>query len=70
MQVNRIRVKIMSSRHLTPECWSVQAWGLACCRKCDYLATEDCGGMRIRKDILSRKYPKGGLPEVIGCDYR
>ena len=61
MQENKIRVKIINSRYLTSECWSVQTWGMPCCRKCDYLATQDCGGTRIRKDILTGKYPKDGL---------
>lgn len=46
------------------ECWMIQAWGLPYCRECEYLATEECGGYRIRKLILQGKYPKDGLPDV------
>jgi hypothetical protein len=64
MHAYKIRAKVISSKGLTPECWSIQFWGLPHCRTCEYLATEDCGGYRIRKDILSGKYLKDGLPEV------
>ena len=64
MQEYRIKAKVIRSRYLTPECWLVQAWGLPHCRECEYLATEDCGGYRIRKDILNGKYPKDGLEDV------
>jgi len=36
---------------------------------CEYLATEECGGQRIRKKILSGKYPVNGLPDV-GSEYK
>lgn len=58
---DRVKFKILSSSHLTPECWMVQAWGLPYRRHCDYLSTDDCGGYRIRKEILSGRYPKDGL---------
>jgi hypothetical protein len=60
------KVKVISSRYLTSECWLIQAWGLPHCRECEYLATEECGGTRIRKDILAGRYAKGGLPDVLG----
>jgi hypothetical protein len=59
-----VKTKIISSRYLTSECWSVQFWGLPHCRECGYLATEMCGGLRIRKSILSGEYPVGGLPDI------
>jgi len=62
MRDYKIKTKIISSRDLTSECWSIQAWGLPHCRECEYLATIDCGGVRIRKEILSGNYPKTGLP--------
>jgi hypothetical protein len=58
-----LKMKVISSRGLTSECWSIQFWGLPYCRTCDYLATEDCGGYRIRRNILAGKYPKDGLPD-------
>ncbi len=61
-----LKVKVISSRGLTSECWPVQFWELPYCRTCDYLATEECGGYRIRKEILLGKYPKGGLRDVSG----
>ncbi len=62
----KIRIKVISSKGLTSECWSIQTWGFSYCRTCDYLATKDCGGYRIRKDMLSGKYPKDGLEDVSG----
>jgi hypothetical protein len=59
-----VKIKVIRSRYLTPECCSVQAWGLPYCRECEYLATEDCGGYRIRREILAGKYAKDGLPDV------
>jgi hypothetical protein len=64
MQGCKIKVKAISSRYLTSECWPIQAWGLPHCRECEYLATEECGGVKIRKEILRGKYPKNGLPDV------
>ena len=58
------RTKRIYQKDLTPDCWSVQVWGLPYCRKCDYLVTEECGGQRIRKMILAGKYPRDGLPDI------
>jgi hypothetical protein len=63
-----LKTKIISSSGLTSECWSIQFYGLPYCRKCDYLATEDCGGYGIRKEILNGDYLKDGLPDVGGKD--
>lgn len=60
----KIRSKVIRSSGLTSDCWSIQSWGLPYCRKCEYLATEDCGGYRIRTLILRGKYPKDGLPDI------
>jgi len=30
---------------------------------CEYLATEECGGQRIKKKILAGEYPLNGLPD-------
>jgi hypothetical protein len=63
MQRYKIKAKVISSKGLTSKCWSIQFWGMPYCRTCDYLATEECGGYSIRKNILARKYPKDGLPD-------
>ncbi len=60
------RTKVINQAQLTSDCWMLQAWGLPYCRDCDLLATEDCGGYRIRKLILQSKYPVDGLPEISG----
>ena len=59
-----LEVKVISSKGLTTECWPIQTWGLPHCRECEYLATEDCGGYRIRREILAGRYAKDGLPDV------
>jgi hypothetical protein len=64
-----MKTKIISSSSLTPECWSVQFWGMPYCCKCEYLATEDCGGYRIRREILSGSYPKNGLTDQSGLEW-
>jgi len=66
------RVKRIYQKDLTSECWPVQVWGLHYCsgfgceyeRMCEYLATDECGGTRIRKMILTGKFPLSGLPDV------
>ena len=60
----KVLTKRIYHKDLTSECWSVQFWGLPYCRTCDYLATEECGGQRIRKLMLSGKYPVNGLPDA------
>jgi hypothetical protein len=59
-----LKMKRVYQNDLTSDCWPVQVWGLPYCRDCEYLATEDCGGYRIRKLILSGEYPKNGLTDV------
>lgn len=59
-----VKTKRIYQKDLTSDCWSIQIWGLPYCRTCEYLATEDCGGYRIRKKILSGEYPVHGLPDV------
>jgi hypothetical protein len=59
-----VRTKIISSRDLTSECWHIQFRGLPYCKDCEYLATEMCGGQRIRKKILRGEYPVYGLPGI------
>lgn len=59
-----VKTKRIYQKDLTADCWSIQIWGLPYCRTCEYLATEDCGGYRIRKKILSGEYPVHGLPDV------
>jgi len=59
-----VRTKRIHQKDLTPECWSIQVWGLPYCRTCEYLATEDCEGYDVRKKILSSEFPSNGLPDV------
>ena len=59
-----MRTKRIHQKDLTPDCWSIQVWGLPYCRSCEYLATEDCGGYEIRKRILTGEYPVLGLPDI------
>ena len=58
------KIKRIYQKDLTSDCWLVQVWGLPYCRMCEYLATDECGGYRIRKKILTGKYPVHGLPDV------
>ena len=48
------KVAIMNSKDLDSTCWSVQFWGVAYCRTCEFLGTKDCGGSREVKDYLRR----------------
>ena len=64
-------VKRIYQKDLTPDCWSVQVWGLPYCsgfgdygQMCEYLASEECGGQGIRKKILAGEYPMNGLPDA------
>lgn len=57
------RTKIVNRRDLTSECWHIQVWGLPYCRTCKYLATEECGGISLRKKMFSGNFPLNGLPK-------
>jgi hypothetical protein len=66
-----VKTKRIYQKDLTSECWSVQVWGLPYCsgfgdyeNMCEFLASDECGGQRIRKRILSGKYPLDGLPDA------
>jgi hypothetical protein len=66
-----VRKKRINHADLTTECWPVQIWGLQYCSGfgnpdniCEYLDTEECGGIRIREIILAGKYPENGLPDA------
>ena len=66
-----VRVKRVYQKDLTSECWPVQIWGLPYCSgfgdyegMCELLASEECGGKRIRKKILSGEFPLHGLPDA------
>jgi hypothetical protein len=63
-QLFPVRSKIVMQSDLSSDCWTIQIWGLTRCRECEYLATEECGGYRIRRKILSGRYPKHGLPDI------
>ena len=51
------KAKRFYQKDLTPDCLSVQVWGLPYCKTCEYLATEEFGGNAIRKKILTVNYP-------------
>lgn len=66
-----VRTKRIHQSDLTSDCWPVQVWGLPYCSgfgdygcMCEYLATEQCGGQRIRKMIMSGEFPLNGLPDA------
>ena len=48
-----MEVKVINTKDLTAECWLVQFWGLEACEKCEAKDTPECGGQRIRKDLLT-----------------
>jgi len=57
-------IQTINRNDLTLECWHIQVWGLPYCRTCKYLGTEECGGYRIRRNIISGNFPLNGLPEA------
>lgn len=66
-----VRAKRINPGDLSTDCWPVQIWGLPYCsgfgnpeNSCEYLGTDECGGIRIREMIFSGKYPKNGLPDT------
>lgn len=44
-----MKVKLISQKNLSSECWPVQVWGLSYCKPCDLHNSSDCGGKNIRK---------------------
>jgi len=48
--------KIMKQSELTStsDCWIIQMFGIERCETCEFLNTSDCGGEKIREDILSK----------------
>lgn len=66
-----VRTKRVYQKDMTSDCWPVQVWGLPYCSgfgdyegMCKFLATDECGGQRIRKLILAGDYPLSGLPDA------
>jgi hypothetical protein len=66
-----VRAKRINHSDLSSDCWPVHIWGLPYCsgfgnpdNSCEYLDTDECGGIRIREMILAGKYPKNGLPDA------
>lgn len=66
-----VRMKRIYQKDMTSDCWPVQVWGLPYCSgfgdyegMCEFLATDECGGQRIRKMILAGDYPLNGLPDA------
>lgn len=39
----------VNQSEMTGECWIVQFRGLTGCKECEFVDTEDCGGVDIRK---------------------
>lgn len=59
-----MKIKIISQKMLSSECWLVQVWGFEVCTDCRYQDTEQCGGRNILitgQNILGHKIP---LPDV------
>jgi hypothetical protein len=54
--------KVVSTDKLTPECWSVQFFGLDYCKHCDLRNTDSCGG----KDIIKTGHNSKGIIVPIG----
>lgn len=44
--------KEIDQSQLTSDCWTIQINGLSACNKCRFLNTPDCGGKKIRKQLL------------------
>jgi len=40
---------VVPQNRMTPECWTVQAWGFSACDSCELKDTDECGGQSIRK---------------------
>ena len=66
-----VKTKRIYQKDLASDCWPVQVWGLPYCsgfgdyeNVCEFLSSDECGGQRIRKMILTRKYPLNGLPDA------
>lgn len=49
-------VRVIPSKNLTLECWSVQMNGLTACKGCEFKDTDQCGGKKIRE---TKKNAKG-----------
>lgn len=47
--------KEIDQSKLLNDCWLIQFEGLVACNECKYLNTKDCGGKRIRKQLLKLK---------------
>ena len=51
-----MKVLNIKQSQLTGECWQIQFFGLAACKKCVYKGTKTCNGLGI---ILSGKNKRG-----------
>ena len=49
-----INEKQINQGSLTSECWLIQMNGLSACTSCEFLNKRDCGGKRIRKQLLGK----------------
>ena len=55
-----MKIKVISQRKLSSECWLVQVWGFEVCTDCQYQNTEQRGGKQIHlknKNALGYKVP-------------
>lgn len=62
-QVVEVRSKVVKQGGLSSECWPVQVWGISYCTTCEFLDTEECGGVSIREAIKRGEFPEDGLPD-------
>lgn len=63
-----MKTKTISTKNLTSECWLIQFWGLEACKDCEAKNTSECGGQKIREDLMTKgkhgKVTKTGLPDI------
>ena len=62
--------KVINSNDLTADCWMIQFKGLEACKECEFKDTPDCGGQKIRQDLMTKgshgKVTLTGLPDQRG----
>lgn len=44
-----MKIKIISQKMLSAECWLVQVWGTDACKECEFRGSHECGGQKILK---------------------
>lgn len=48
-------VKEINQSELTSDCWMIQMQGLAACKECEFLNTDECGSKDILKKLSQRE---------------